>query len=83
MCFEKLFAGLFGGPQKVQVVSPAVNMPAPTPPAAPAPSADPPSPDNKKSSEMESARADKSGFNALIIPRTAFPAVSRSVPGAS
>lgn len=81
-CFTGLFqalASLFGGgTQPSQTV---VNQQVPNaPPAPPANSADAPTPDDKKSGELEDARADATGFGALIIPRTAFQAVTRNVP---
>lgn len=80
-CFGAIFnffGSLFGG-------GPAKEAPPPqqvpvAPPAPPANSADVPTPDDKKSGELANERADKTGFGALIIPRTAFSPVSRNVP---
>lgn len=83
MCFDKIFQAIFGGgggggfvKEEQQVNTP----PPPAPTAPPAPSAAPPEPDPKKSGELERASADRTGFGALIIPRTSLAPVSKNVP---
>ena len=78
MCFGSVIDFLFGGGK--QQVAPQTTAPTPQPAPTPKESASAPDPDTKRSAEMDKAGADRSGFSALIIPRTSFPQVNRSVP---
>lgn len=83
-CLGQVFqflGNLLGFGQREQVSPVVVNQQVPkAPPAPPIASADAPMPDDKQSGELEDARADKTGFGALIIPRTAFTPITRNVP---
>lgn len=82
MCFGEIGKFLFGGGEKAPAPQAAVNTPPPAAPAAPpAPVAPPPAPNQAKSDEMEKSQGDKTGFGALIIPRTALGALVKNVPG--
>jgi len=72
MCFDKLF----GSREPATVVQQQAPAPPPAPPAQPA---DAPTPDEAKSGEAEALGTDKTGFSALIIPRTALPPASKNV----
>lgn len=56
-----------------------ISQPPPNQPPPPAAPADAPQPNDKNSEELANANADKTGFGALIIPRTYLPAASKNV----
>lgn len=74
MCFDKLF----GGREQVSQTVTEAKAPAP-PPAPPAAPGEAPVPDDKRSDEADALGTDKTGFSALIIPRTSFAAASKNV----
>lgn len=68
---------LFGATAAPTEVIQAANPPSPPPP--PADPAAPPQPNDAKSGELDKALADKTGFGALIIPRTYLAPASKNV----